>query len=287
LKIVVTGANGQLGYDTVRVLSEAGHKVIPADLPDIDITDKDRIQNLIVKENPDAVIHLAAYVAVDKAEEERDLCYDINVKGTSYIAEVCGKLSIPVLYTSTDYVFSGRGTDPYEIDSPVGPENQYGFTKLMGEKEIRKYCSKYFIVRISWVFGINGKNFVNTIIELSSLRESLDVVCDQVGSPTYTADLAVLIKNMIESDKYGIYHATNEGFCSWSDFAEEIIRLTGADTFINPVLSSEYKTAAVRPHNSRLSKESLDRAGFDRLPDWHDALRNYLVLKGVINDCLK
>jgi len=284
LKIVVTGANGQLGYDTVRVLSEAGHKVIPADLPDIDITDKDRIQNLIVKENPDAVIHLAAYVAVDKAEEERDLCYDINVKGTSYIAEICGKLSIPVLYTSTDYVYNGRGTDPYEIDSPVGPENQYGFTKLMGEQEIRKYCSKFFIVRISWVFGINGKNFVNTIIELSSLRDSLDVVCDQVGSPTYTADLAVLLKNMIESDKYGIYHATNEGFCSWSDFAEEIISLTGADTFINPVLSSEYKTAAVRPHNSRLSKESLDRAGFDRLPDWHDALRNYLILKGVIND---
>ena len=284
MKIVVTGANGQLGYDTVRVLSEVGHKVIPADLPDIDITDKDRIQNLIVKENPDAVIHLAAYVAVDKAEEERDICSDINVKGTSYIAEICGKLSIPVLYTSTDYVFNGRGTDPYEIDSPVGPENQYGFTKLMGEQEIRKYCSKYFIVRISWVFGINGKNFVNTIIELSSLRDSLDVVCDQVGSPTYTADLAVLIKSMIESDKYGIYHATNEGFCSWSDFAEEIIRLTGADTFINPVLSSEYKTAAVRPHNSRLSKESLDRAGFDRLPDWHDALRNYLVLKGVIND---
>ncbi|MBR6939299.1 MAG: dTDP-4-dehydrorhamnose reductase, partial [Clostridia bacterium] len=268
----------------VRVLSEAGHKVIPADLPDIDITDKDRIQNLIVKENPDAVIHLAAYVAVDKAEEERDLCYDINVHGTSYIAEVCGKLSIPVLYTSTDYVFNGRGTDPYEIDSPVGPENQYGFTKLMGEKEIRKYCSKYFIVRISWVFGINGKNFVNTIIELSSIRDSLDVVCDQVGSPTYTADLAFLLKNMIESDKYGIYHATNEGFCSWSDFAEEIINLTGADTFINPVLSSEYKTAAVRPHNSRLSKDSLDRAGFDRLPDWHDALRNYLILKGVIND---
>lgn len=284
MKIVVTGANGQLGYDTVRVLSEAGHKVIPADLPDIDITDKDRIQNLIVKENPDAVIHLAAYVAVDKAEEERDLCYDINVKGTSYIAEICGKLSIPVLYTSTDYVYNGRGTDPYEIDSPVGPENQYGFTKLMGEQEIRKYCSKFFIVRISWVFGINGKNFVNTIIELSSLRDSLDVVCDQVGSPTYTADLAVLLKNMIESDKYGIYHATNEGFCSWSDFAEEIISLTGADTFINPVLSSEYKTAAVRPHNSRLSKESLDRAGFDRLPDWHDALRNYLILKGVIND---
>lgn len=276
MKILVTGSKGQLGTDVVSLLKSKGHTIISADLPEADITDKSGIQSLIEKEMPDAVIHLAAFTAVDKAESERELCGRINAEGTSYIAEICGKLGIKLLYTSTDYVFEGNGDNYSETDSPVNPCNYYGLSKLQGEEAIKKYCEKYFIVRISWVFGPNGKNFVYTMLRLAEAHDTISVVDDQIGSPTYTPDLSALISEMIVTDKYGVYHATNEGICSWAQFAQEIMKQSGKDTKIIPIKSAEYPTAAVRPLNSRLSKSSLDESGFSRLPDWKDALARFM-----------
>lgn len=277
MKIIVTGSNGQLGTDVAAELSAKGHEVIGADLPETDITDELQINELIGSSNADAVIHCAAFTNVDLAETERELCKKINVDGTLNIARACKKHDIKMLYISTDYVFSGEGEEAFETCSPKSPCNFYGESKLGGEIAVTDNCDKYFIVRISWVFGENGKNFVKTMLRLSEERESLTVVCDQTGSPTYTKDLSKLLCNMIETEKYGIYHATNEGYCSWAEFAAEIMKLSGASTKIIPIPSSEYKSAAVRPSNSRLSKKSLDENGFDRLPSWKDALKRYLL----------
>lgn len=277
MKIIVTGSNGQLGTDVAAELSAKGHEVIGADLPETDITDELQINELIGSSNADAVIHCAAFTNVDLAESERELCKKINVDGTLNIARACKKHDIKMLYISTDYVFSGEGEEAFETCSPKSPCNFYGESKLGGEIAVTDNCDKYFIVRISWVFGENGKNFVKTMLRLSEERESLTVVCDQTGSPTYTKDLSKLLCNMIETEKYGIYHATNEGYCSWAEFAAEIMKLSGASTKIIPIPSSEYKSAAVRPSNSRLSKKSLDKNGFDRLPTWEDALKRYLL----------
>ncbi len=280
MKIIVTGSNGQLGTDVVAELLIHGHEVIGADLPETDITDKSQIEKLISESNADAVIHCAAFTNVDLAETEKETCEKINVSGTANIAESCEKHGIKLLYISTDYVFSGEGEAPFETDSPKFPCNFYGKSKLDGENAVIETCEKFFIVRISWVFGENGKNFVKTMLRLSDERDSLTVVCDQIGSPTYTKDLSKLLCNMIETERYGIYHATNEGFCSWAEFASKIMELSGAETKIIPIPSSEYKTVATRPANSRLSKKSLDENGFERLPCWEDALRRYLL-----NEC--
>lgn len=277
MKIIVTGSNGQLGTDVAAELSANGHEVIGADLPETDITDETQIISLIEESMADAVIHCAAFTNVDLAETERDLCRKINVDGTLNIARACRKQGIKMLYISTDYVFSGEGEDAFETDSLKAPCNFYGESKLAGEIAVTENCNKYFIVRISWVFGENGKNFVKTMLRLSKERDTLTVVCDQVGSPTYTKDLSKLLCNMIETEKYGVYHATNEGYCSWAEFASKIMELSCAETKIVPIPSSEYKSAAVRPANSRLSKKSLDENEFDRLPTWEDALKRYLL----------
>ena len=276
MRIIVTGAKGQLGYDVVLQLKKCGHITIEADLPELDITNRSAVEAFFQTHKPDGVIHCAAYTNVDGAESEKELCEKINYIGTKNIAECCKKHSAKLIYISTDYVFDGKGNDPFETDAATAPCNFYGKTKLMGEKAVTEICDKYFIVRISWVFGSNGKNFVKTMLRLSKERNELTVVCDQVGSPTYTPDLATLLSDMIETEKYGIYHATNEGFCSWAEFAAEIMKLSGAETKIIPVASSEYKTVAIRPSNSRMSKKSLDNAGFDRLSEWQNALERFL-----------
>ncbi|MDY6016271.1 MAG: dTDP-4-dehydrorhamnose reductase [Oscillospiraceae bacterium] len=276
MKIIVTGSRGQLGSDVTAQLKKEGIEVIEASLPEIDITDSKAVENLVAESRADGVIHCAAYTNVDLAESEKELCRKINVDGTLNIARSCKNHDIPLLFTSTDYVFSGEGNTPFETDSDKAPCNFYGESKLGGENAVIENCDKYFILRISWVFGENGKNFVKTMLRLAETKSEINVVADQIGSPTYTKDLAVLICQMIKSDKYGVYHATNEGFCSWADFAEKIMEYSDLPVKINRISSDEYKSAAVRPLNSRLSKKSLDKAGFCRLPDWQDALKRFL-----------
>lgn len=276
MKIIVTGAKGQLGTDVVSEIAARGSEYIPVDLPELDITDSAAVESFISESGADAVIHCAAFTNVDIAETDKETCRRVNAEGTLNIACSCAKHDIKMLYISTDYVFSGEGDTPFETDSPTAPCNYYGVSKLEGEKAVSENCKKYFIVRISWVFGENGKNFVKTMLRLSEDREEITVVNDQIGSPTYTKDLSRLLCDMIITDKYGVYHATNEGFCSWAEFAAKIMELSGAKTRIIPVTSSEYKSVAKRPANSRLSKASIDSNGFERLPHWNDALERYL-----------
>ena len=276
MKIIVTGAKGQLGSDVVLQLNKTGFQAVEADLPELDITDSAAVEKFIACSGADGVIHCAAYTNVDSAETERELCGRINIDGTRNIARSCEKHGIKLLYISTDYVFSGEGSEPFEVDSPNKPCNYYGISKLEGEKAALAECTRSFVVRISWVFGENGKNFVKTMLRLSKERNEITVVCDQIGSPTYTKDLAKLLCEIIASDKYGVYHATNEGFCNWAEFAQAIMEYSGSSTKITPISSSQYKSAAVRPANSRLSKKSLDSNGFERLPHWQDALKRFL-----------
>lgn len=280
MKIMVTGAKGQLGTDLIPELKKQNVQVIEADVDTLDITDKSAVEAFIEAQKPDAVIHLAAYTAVDKAEEEKDLCTAVNVTGTANLAEVCGRLGIKILYTSTDYIFGSDDDNWLETDAPVNPCNHYGLTKYQGEQIIRENCEKHFIIRISWVFGVHGKNFVYTMLRLADTRETLTVVNDQIGSPTFTPDLSKLIVEMILTDKYGTYHASNEDICSWAEFANAIMKLAGKSTKIVPISSADYPCAAKRPFNSRLSKASLDKAGFERLPTWQDALTRFLAETG-------
>ncbi len=276
MKIIVTGAKGQLGTDVVSELAAREFGYIPVDLPELDITDSEAVESFISASGADAVIHCAAFTNVDIAETDKETCRRVNAEGTLNIARSCAKHDIKMLYISTDYIFSGEGNTPFETDSPTAPCNYYGVSKLEGEKAVSENCEKYFTVRISWVFGENGKNFVKTMLRLSEDREEITVVNDQIGSPTYTKDLSKLLCDMIITDKYGVYHATNEGFCSWAEFAVKIMEISGAKTRIIPVTSSEYKSVAKRPANSRLSKASIDINGFERLPHWTDALERYL-----------
>jgi dTDP-4-dehydrorhamnose reductase len=278
MRILVTGARGQLGHDVMKEL--LSRKLIPigVDREDMDITNKEDVHKYMDPLELDAVIHCAAYTAVDKAEEEIELCRKINVEGTRYIAEVCKSKDIPMMYISTDYVFDGKGTEPFLPDSPRNPVNFYGQAKYEGELVVEELLSKYFIVRISWVFGENGKNFVRTMLDLGKKLGKLTVVNDQFGSPTYTSDLSKLLVEMIQTKEYGTYHATNEGICSWFEFATEIFKQTELSVDVQPVDSSAFKTKAVRPLNSRMSKEKLVDKGFEKLPDWKDALSRYLKL---------
>lgn len=276
MKALVTGAKGQLGYDVVRELKKRNIECLGVDIDDFDITDAEASNEFIRNYRPDCVIHCSAYTAVDKAEDNAELCKKVNGEGTRNIAYICKQINAKMVYISTDYVFPGTGEHAYEVDDPTGPLSVYGKTKLEGEIAVRELLSKYFIVRISWVFGKNGNNFVKTMLRLGKERNEVSVVCDQIGSPTYTVDLAPLLCDMIETEKYGTYHATNEGFCSWAEFAKEIFKLAGYETKVNFIKTSEYPTRAKRPLNSRLSKKSLDEAGFSRLPSWKDAVRNYL-----------
>ncbi len=276
MKVLVTGFAGQLGYDVAAELISRKIRCIAADKADFDLTNADSVNGFIGAYRPDVIIHCAAYTAVDKAEEDSALCYKVNIDGTENLCKAAAEMQAKFVYVSTDYVFDGEKNEPYEVDDATGPQTVYGATKLEGENKVRHICPKHFIVRTAWVFGKNGNNFVKTMLRLGKERESINVVCDQFGSPTYTKDLARLICDMIQTDKYGTYHATNEGFCSWSDFAYEIMQQAGLSTRVAPISSSEYPAKAKRPMNSRLSKQKLIDCGFTPLPDWKDALRRFL-----------
>ncbi len=276
MKILVTGVKGQLGYDVCRVLSARGIEHLGVDIEDFDITDEAATRKFISSYRPDAIIHCSAFTAVDRAEDEVELCTRVNAQGPANIAAVAAELGAKMLYISTDYVFPGTGECFYRPDDPTGALSVYGRTKELGERAVRAASDRHFIVRISWVFGINGNNFVKTMLRLSQTKSDLNVVCDQIGSPTYTWDLAHLLADMIVTEQYGTYHATNEGLCSWAEFAAEIMKQAGASTVIHPIPSSEYPTKAVRPLNSRMCKDKLVENGFSRLPDWQDALARYL-----------
>ena len=281
MKILVTGARGQLGTDLVMRLEEDGYEVIPTDVEDMDITDIAQVEEWIGRENPDAVMHCAAWTNVDGAESNEEACRRINVTGTQNVAKVCGEHDIKMLYLSTDYIFRGTGVDFYHVDDEPDPSCVYGRTKYEGELAVKQYVKKYFIVRISWVFGLYGKNFIKTMIDLGRRGISPSVVYDQVGSPTYTHDLSILLSKMIATDSYGIYHATNEGVCSWFELAEAVFRECGMDDIkVTPVSTEEYGTAASRPLNSRMDKSSLTNAGFDLLPEWEDALHRFIAELG-------
>lgn len=279
MRVLVTGVKGQLGYDVVNELEKRGHEAVGVDVEEMDITDAAAVENEITKANVEAVIHCAAYTAVDAAEDNEEICRKVNADGTENIAKICKKMDLKMIYISTDYVFDGEGNRPWEPDDKQDPMNVYGQTKYEGELAVMKHLEKYYIVRIAWVFGVNGKNFIKTMLNLGETRDKVSVVCDQVGSPTYTYDLAVLLVDMIETDKYGFYHATNEGLCSWHEFACEIFKQAGLNVEVVPVTTAEYMAAkAKRPYNSRMNKDKLDANGFKRLPAWQDALARYLEI---------
>ena len=281
MKILVTGVKGQLGYDLCRMLDARGIENRGVDIEDFDITDAVAVNAYIQAYRPDAVIHCSAYTAVDKAEDDVERCTRVNAEGPANIAAAAVAVGAKMMYISTDYVFPGTGDHFYTPDDTTGPLSVYGKTKLMGENAVKTATDRHFIVRISWVFGINGANFVKTMLRLSETKTDLNVVADQIGSPTYTYDLSRLLCDMIVTDRFGTYHATNEGTCSWAEFAAEIMREAGKNTKIHPIPSSQYPTRAVRPLNSRMSKDKLTENGFTRLPDWKDALARYLTeLKG-------
>lgn len=299
MKVFVTGVAGQLGHDVMNELAARGYQGIGTDIAEsysgvqdgtpvtlmpyvqLDITDEDAVISTITNINPDVVIHCAAWTAVDAAEEEenKDKVFSINVNGTENISRACKSVNAKMVYISTDYVFDGKGTEPWQADCKnYAPLNVYGKTKLEGEKIVSEILDKYFIVRIAWVFGVNGGNFIKTMLKIGKKFDSIKVVNDQIGTPTYTFDLAKLLVDMIETDKYGYYHATNGGgYISWYDFACEIFRQAGYTTKVNPVTTKEYGISkAARPFNSRLDKSKLTDNGFNPLPHWQDALKRYL-----------
>lgn len=283
MKVLVTGSNGQLGYDVCRQLEkQKKHSYVGIDIDDVDITDEEKVKSYIVSCHPDVVVHCAAWTQVDKAEQMEEKVYATNSLATKYIAEACQAIHAKMVYISTDYVFDGNGSQYYEIDDETKGLSVYGKTKLAGEIFVKNSLKQYWIIRISWVFGINGNNFVKTMLKLAQTKKEINVVCDQIGSPTYTYDLSKLICDMIETNQFGIYHATNEGVCSWYDFAKYIFEVAGITTIkVNPVTTTEYQkmvpSQAKRPFNSRLSKESLIRAGFKKLPTWEDATKRYIL----------
>ena len=286
MKIFVTGVGGQLGFDVMNELKKRNHECVGSDITEnadvrLDITDKTAVEKILKEIKPDAVIHCAAWTAVDAAEDEenRDKVYAVNVTGTKNIAEACNDLGCKMIYISTDYVFDGQGTEPWTADcKDFAPLNYYGQTKLEGETAVKSILDKYFIVRIAWVFGKNGRNFNRTMINVGKTHDTVRVVNDQIGTPTYTFDLARLLVDMAESEKYGCYHATNEGgYISWYDFCREFYRQYGLTAKVIPVTTAEYGLSkAARPFNSRLDKSKLKESGFVLLPDWKDAVRRYL-----------
>lgn len=282
LKILVTGVNGQLGHDCIRELKERGYtNILGIDKNELDITDREAVIKYISEYQPDIVMHNAAWTAVDKAEEFKDKVYEVNALGPKHIAEACKKVDAAMIYISTDYVFSGIGDTPFEVDDEKCGLSIYGKTKSAGEDFVKSILDKYFILRTSWVFGINGNNFIKTMLKLSATHKELNVVSDQIGSPTYTFDLSKLMCDMMETNKYGIYHVTNEGYTSWASFASYIFEVANRNVVVNPVTTSEYKklvpNQADRPLNSRLSKKSLTDNGFKLLPSWQDATKRYII----------
>lgn len=277
MRIMVTGAAGQLGSAVMREMTARGHDVYGAVRQDFDLTDGAAVKRAVHSYQPDAIIHCAAYTAVDRAESEPDACMAAGGMGTLHLVRAALVVGAKLMYISTDYVFDGAGTLPHETNDPLRPLNIYGLSKLQGEEAVRGLMRRYFIVRTSWVFGPDGQNFVETMRRLGRERAAVRVVADQVGAPTYTGDLARLLADMIVTERYGTYHASNEGECSFAELAEEVMRLSGSACRVERITTGQYPCAAKRPLNSRLSKECLDRAGFARMPHWKDALRRYLA----------
>ena len=274
--ILVTGAAGQLGSGLMRFFEMNQIAATGVDRNDFDIVNYEETLDYITNLHPTCVFHCAAYSNVDLAEEEQERCEKINILGTKNIVAACQQISAKIIYISTDYVFNGIYQMPYEVDAKISPLSVYGKTKAEGENLVENYA-RGFVVRISWLFGGSGKNFVTTMLRLGKETEQLTVVADQIGSPTYVNDLVPVLYEISKTEEYGIYHATNEGYCSWADFAEKIMEYSNLSCKIIPVSSEEYASKAKRPKNSRLSKKSLDEHGFHRLPVWEDALRRYLI----------
>jgi len=272
MRILITGATGQLGHDVLLEARRRGWDAVGVDLPDFDLTSRDKTLAVLEKAMPDCVIHCAAYTAVDKAEAEPELARAVNELGTGYVAEYCAAKGIWLIYISTDYVFDGSGDLPHDAGEPPNPLNVYGATKLAGERVVRALCEKHMIVRTSWVFGSHGSNFVKTMLRLGHEREELRIISDQIGAPTYTADLARLLCDMAVRPVKGIYHASNAGACSWARFAAKIFELADIQCKVIEIPSSEYPQAAQRPKNSRLSPKALIEAGYETLPPWESAL---------------
>jgi dTDP-4-dehydrorhamnose reductase/dTDP-4-dehydrorhamnose 3,5-epimerase len=277
LKFMVTGVNGQLGHDVMMQVKEMDFDAIAPGRDEFDLTNREQVKKYIIKEKPDVIIHCAAYTAVDKAEDEKDLCYLVNVEGTRAVAEAAEEINARIVYVSTDYVFDGSGQEPHFEEKETNPINYYGYTKEQGEKIVRELIDRHFIVRTSWVYGSNGNNFVKTMIKLAETRNDISVVSDQIGAPTYTKDLAEYIVSLVLTNKYGTYHGVNEGYCSWYEFAKVIFEKTESSINIYPISSEEYPTKANRPLNSKLGKTNSDVANIKRLPDWKDALSRYLA----------
>ena len=275
--ILVTGSTGQLGSDVVKELLKRGYSTLSPNRSELNLCSEDNIRNYILNSNCEAIVHCAAYTQVDKAEDEKDLCIKINATATKHIAKCAKILDIPMIYISTDYVFDGTKDGKYTENDETNPINIYGESKLAGEKYVQEILDKYYIVRTSWVFNINGKNFIETMLRLSKANNQLSIVNDQIGSPTYTKDLSRLLVDMLETSKYGLYHATNEGYCSWYEFANTIFKLANINIDIRAINSNEYASRAKRPLNSKLSKDKLIEYGFKPLPNWEDALKDYLI----------
>ncbi len=276
MKVLVTGYAGQLGYEVVRLLESRGVECRGVDVADFDLTDAASVFRCVQDYAPDVIVHCAAYTNVDKAESQPEICTAVNGSGTMNVARAALSVGAKLVYISTDYVFPGTGNKPFGVNDPYGPRNVYGMSKVQGEDAVRSLMTRYFILRTSWVFGLNGQNFVRTMLRLGREKKELRVVCDQVGSPPYAKDLARVICDLIVTEKYGIYHVRNEGYLSWADFAEMIMKKSGLDCRIIPVPSSEYPTPARRPLNSRLSAKSLELAGIAPMPSVEDALDRYL-----------
>ena len=275
MRVLLTGYSGQLGHDAAAELTRRHIPFLGLTSREMDLTRAEQVEAVLADYRPDAVLHCAAYTAVDRAEEEPERCMAVNGDGTRHLARGCAALGAKLLYVSTDYVFPGDGTAPYEVTDPTGPLNVYGRSKLAGEEWVRQLVARYFIVRTSWLMG-RGNNFVKTMLRLAESHRELRVVDDQIGSPTFAADLAPLLVDMLLSDRYGVYHAANEGFCSWAELAEETFRLAGQDVTVRHVTTEAYGARALRPKNSRLSKASLRAAGFPPLPHWQESLAVYL-----------
>lgn len=275
--ILVTGSTGQLGSDVVKELLKRGYSNLSPNRSEFNLCSEDSIRNYILNSNCEAIVHCAAYTQVEKAEDEKDLCIKINTTATKHIVKCAKILDIPMIYISTDYVFDGTKDGEYTENDETNPINIYGESKLAGEKYVQEILDKYYIVRTSWVFNINGKNFIETMLRLSKANNQLSIVNDQIGSPTYTKDLSRLLVDMLETSKYGLYHATNEGYCSWYEFANTIFKLANINIDIKAINSNEYASRAKRPLNSKLSKDKLIEYGFKPLPHWEDALKDYLI----------
>lgn len=274
--IIITGNKGQLGYDLENECNNRSIEYFGIDRDILDITDKDAVSQFFAKHKIDAVIHCAAFTAVDLAEDQKELCFNVNTEGTKNLANACQKVGAKFLFISTDYVFDGLKDGIYDTDDEQTPKSVYGQSKADAEQYIKTFIDKYFIVRISWAFGLNGKNFIRTMLRLGKDKDVVSVVDDQIGSPTYTKDVARLLIDIIISEKYGIYHATNEGFCSWAELAQYVMKKAKLKASVKSIHTSEYPTKAYRPLNSRLSKEKLSLSGFNRLPKWQDAVDRYL-----------